>query len=381
MEKHDEIEKKIRKNEEQKESNTDQLEINEQNEETDNEIEEKYLFISPANRGIAGLFMMGLSGLYYIVANTLIQIVYTRSSEHVTSFSLVLARSVVATVFAAVFLVIGRVNPFQSLNMMLAQTILGISSFGSILFLYLSLERIPVGDATAIQCMVPIFTTILSIIFLKQKSNFMDYICCFFGIIGLVIMTRPMSIFGLQDNDSRELCKKVSGCNKDVTSQGNSTDYTYGVIYSLLSAFTIAIFFILVKALGRRGDFMIGIFYLGIVGSVIPIVHDVVRSQKPQLGIDERDWIIIFLASFLSYLSLMFLAEALQLEDAGPASMIRYTDFVYAFILQYLILGIKPTILTIIGAFIIICSTGTLTLYRHFAAKKAAKQAKANKTE
>ncbi len=78
---------------------------------------------------------------------------------------------------------------------------------------------------------------------------------------------------------------------------------------------------------------------------------------------------VILLVGLLSFVHLLLVAESLQLEDAGPAALVRNADIVYAFILQFLFLGVKPEWTTLLGASMIITTTSMIAVKRIFYSK------------
>ena len=60
------------------------------------------------------------------------------------------------------------------------------------------------------------------------------------------------------------------------------------------------------------------------------------------------------------------MGEALQLEDAGPAVLIRNCDVIYAYLLQYLLMKHPPSLSALIGTIIVLSASSILALNRVF---------------
>ena len=49
----------------------------------------------------------------------------------------------------------------------------------------------------------------------------------------------------------------------------------------------------------------------------------------------------------MSFIHVLFIAEALLLEEAGTCALIRNANSIYAFVLQYAILKVPPQVKTL----------------------------------
>ena len=338
---------------------------------------EKEGSISRGRRRVYGLTLMSLAGFYVVLANTLVQLIHGRSLVEVSSLTILCSRSVVTAAMALMFMIIGRIHPFPSRRETLALSALGLTGVGAILFMYLALSYIPVGDVTVIHFTAPVFTSAMGRAFLKQPCSIMDGLLGLVSFCGVFIMTRPTIIFGAQDLESETICETLTGCENEHHSTDSLADskntYLYGVGYTLVAAFLVSIFFILNKLMSRQTDVVLTLFYTGIMGLILPSVIVCVTQEPYQAGNQWEIWILLLLIGVLSVVHLLFVAESLQFEDAGPAALIRNADSVYAFGLQYLVLGVAPHTLTIIGALIVVISSTTMGVSRYFSAKRIQK--------
>jgi len=105
------------------------------------------------------------------------------------------------------------------------------------------------------------------------------------------------------------------------------------------------------------------------MGLILPTVLVCATGNQYRLGGEWEIWLLLLLIGILSVIHLLFVAESLQFEDAGPVALIRNADCVYAFVLQYLVLDIIPHSLTIVGAAIIVVSSTTMGITRYLSAK------------
>lgn len=322
-----------------------------------------------AKRRLFGLILMSLGGFYMTLPNTLIQLIHIHSTVHISALTILFVRSSVTAIMASIFMSVGKINPFPSTKISAGLIILGTTCVGGILFVYLALDKIPVGDVTIILFTSPIFTATLGAIFLHQSCSIMDVLCAVCSFTGLIVMTRPTVIFGKQDEDARELCECITG-ESDVFDTTDTNQYMQGVSYALVASMLVAVYYVLTQLCGRHADVMLTIFYAGIMGVIMSAGITCLVRKQLTFGHSWEIWLLLFLVGLLSFAHLLLVAEALQFEDAGPCVLVRNADSVYAFILQYTILRVKPGMLTLLGAGIVVLSTTGLGIYRYLSAKK-----------
>src|SRR3954449_12236661 len=67
----------------------------------------------------------------------------------------------------------------------------GLSQFGSMLCWFLAVSVLSLGAATAIGFAAPLFTTLLSIVILKEKVGVHRWSALIVGFVGVLIVTQP----------------------------------------------------------------------------------------------------------------------------------------------------------------------------------------------
>lgn len=67
----------------------------------------------------------------------------------------------------------------------------GLSQFGSMCCMFLALRALSLGSATAISFSAPLFTTLLSIVVLKEKVGIHRWSALVVGFVGVLVVTHP----------------------------------------------------------------------------------------------------------------------------------------------------------------------------------------------
>ena len=111
--------------------------------------------------------------------------------------------------------------------------------------------------------------------------------------------------------------------------------------------------------MGKMLDVTLTIMYPSIVGMIVAPVAMAINKERILISeISTMSWCILVAVGFLCFIGMMFMGEALQLEDAGPAVLIRNCDVIYAYILQYFLMHHAPSVAALIGTMIVLgCSS------------------------
>ena len=328
------------------------------------------------NKQLLGLGLMAGAGMFFTVGNCLVQYTNMRWPNRMTPFEVLLTRSLIQLFFTVIFMIYGKVHAYGSSLMNLFLLILmGVAEVITIVFIYFALERMPVGDATVIQFTAPVFTIMFSFLLLRKTCSIFDAVCGFVSFVGVVVMTRPTLIFGKHPGTEKaihphnHLTKSKSSMSKP-----GKTEYLAGVAFALVAAIMLALFFVLNKITRIKLDVTLTILYPSILGVVISPVFKAAFKESWFHKWTTEIWILITVVGVLSFVGLMFMGEALQIEDAGPAILIRNLDVVYAFSLQFALLNIPPDYITLLGAAIVIFATSLIVLNRTYFSKLQACQ-------
>eukprot|EP00794_Sanderia_malayensis_P009567 gene9567-10556_t len=315
------------------------------------------------NPKVLGLGLMAAAGCFLTIGNVVVQYTHKKWPANVSTFEVLFIRSLIQLVFIVGFMVYGKVSVYgNSLRNLIVLIVMGIAEVAAIIFVYLALERIPVGDATVIQFTAPVFTTAFSFLFLRKGCGVLDTVCGVLSFGGVIVMARPTMLFSHKQHQSSGVSHNFHVVKNTGYQPGNHK-YLEGIGFAILAAVCLSLFFILNKMTGKRLDVTLTIFYPSLVGVIVSPIF-IGAWNKAWFAWDGEIWGFIIMVGFISFVGMMFMAESLQLEDAGPAILVRNLDVVYAFVMQFLLLGLKPDLLTLVGAGIILASTSLVAINR-----------------
>ncbi|MEE6485642.1 hypothetical protein FKM82_014360 [Ascaphus truei] len=230
--------------------------------------------------------------------------------------------------------------------------------FGSsaMILMYYAVQSMPLADATVITFSSPAFTCIFACIFLKEKCTVWDIIFMFFTITGVVLIARPTFLFGSHNEGIEDY-----------------TNHMKGTIAAVGCAVGAALTMVILRKMGKSVHYLLSIWYYAIVGLIECVIALFALGEwsLPPCGLDR--WLLIFIG-FFGLAGQAFLVKALQIEKAGPVSIMRTMDVVFAFIFQALFLSHTPTWWTVGGALCVIASTAGTAIRKWYVSAQKNKQ-------
>lgn len=201
---------------------------------------------------------------------------------------------------------------------------------------FISFRYLPLSDATVLTSSVPVFVTISARIFLKER-------CGTFQIIAIVI-----SVFGVA------LVSKVPLL---LVSRTNvyTRESAIGLLASLGSIATESGVYIILRKLHDVNVFVI-LFNFGVVATAVNAMLTFAFGSFAWTACGVQQYLVIAVGVF-SFLSQLALTKALELEEAGPVSVLMAAgDIILAFILDMTLFQDTPDIYTIAGTVLVVSS-------------------------
>ncbi|XP_077206401.1 solute carrier family 35 member G1 isoform X2 [Paroedura picta] len=299
-----------------------------------------------------GLFYTMLSALFFSVASLFLKMIEDVHSVEASAFRCVFQMTFILP--GLIYYKTGFLGPKGKRVILLFRGLLGSSAM---ILLYYAYQVMPLADATVITFSSPVFTSLLAWIFLKEKYSPWDLLFTLFAITGVVLIARPPFLFG----------SKVAGI------EGSYTDHLKGTIAALSSAIFAAATFVILRKVGKSVHYFLSIWYYAVIGLLVCIIALFIMDvwTLPHCG---KDRFLLILIGLFGLGGQIFLTKGLQIEKAGPVSIMKTMDVVFAFIFQILFLNHLPTWWTVGGAFCVVASSSGTVLRKWRQSLKEAKQ-------
>lgn len=202
---------------------------------------------------------------------------------------------------------------------------------GNVLFFY-AFQHLPVGNVIVISQAVPLFVTVMAILFLREVVGMRRWAAVSVGFIGVVIAINP------------------TGTVEAAT--------LMAVVATLMWAITI----LLIRSLGSTDSPYAVTFYFMVVGAVMAGVAQPWFWKTPPLA---EAWMFIGLG-VAGAGGQILMSYALKLAEASVVSPFSYTAILWAMAFDALLWGVLPTWTTLTGAAII--TAAGLYIFRREAA-------------
>jgi drug/metabolite transporter (DMT)-like permease len=235
------------------------------------------------------------------------------------SQEIVLFRSIVVWIITAVM--IKRLHlPLWGKNKKLL-FLRGFTGFLGLSAFYFTLTQIPIADSITIQYTNPLFTALLAVFMLKERSSTMQWAFFLLAFTGVVFIVRP----------------------------GYSI-YTFPALIGLGGAFCAGLAYNLIRILRKTDHPLNIILYLPTVSIVLSIPL-VIHNFTMPVGIE---WLVLLAIGITTQIAQIFLTKSLHIEKAARATNVSYVSIIFATMFGLIFWGEIPDWRTAIGASLVI---------------------------
>ena len=282
-----------------------------------------------------GYFLMCLSTIGFSSMSFLIHIAEQNYSFPPTSSAFI--RALIHTTFATVYLAF--IFPSRNLvsHLSYSQRILlvfrGIVGALDLVFLFIALRLLPVGDAITIFFSGPVFTMLLSHFVLKEPMNRLELLGALVSLTGVVLVAAPGSGPAI-----------------------DPADRILGSVAALAAAILSSVAYIAVRSLGTAIHYMVSVwsFSAATIATSAAMGGAIGPAGMAEM---KQGAILSVLAALFAFGGQCCLNKGLQLCRAGPGILIRNLDVPMAFILGLVFLGERPSWAGLFGSALVLLGT------------------------
>jgi drug/metabolite transporter (DMT)-like permease len=306
------------------------------------------------------LFLVFLSGLGFSIQGLVIKHLAEAYDFH-GSYELILVRGMIQITVSCCFIYNNKRNgevaklfgdsPLAS-KMLLCRAVLG---FFGMSFAFLSIEHMPLADASVILMQSPIVAAILGYVVLGEPWRLAEFTATFISMIGTVLITRPPFIF--------------NALGVHVASDGenySSTSDAMGPLYGVIAAFAAGGSFVAVRVLGTTAKMpwanvslaaSLGQFLLS-----IPFV--LLSGQGLLVSGGTAPWLLLAAGGTIGTFSQIAMTYGMQREKSASAAGMRSSDILFAFIWEALFTNDRVTALSVAGAVLVLAGVMIIVIFK-----------------
>jgi len=199
----------------------------------------------------------------------------------------------------------------------------GFCMLGASLCFVLGLRYVPVGEATAVVFLSPIFVTWYSGKVLKEKINLGQWIAVGCGLIGVLVIVRP-----------------------------GSSLFTPAVLFPLTTSFCMAAFQILTRKLLTSDHIVATNFLTSLICTVLLSAVVAYFWQTPTAGA----LILMLVGGTLAMVGHILLTHAYRFASVAALAPFSYSQIIFATVVGFIFFAHTPDHPTMVGMLIIILS-------------------------
>lgn len=237
-------------------------------------------------------------------------------------------------------------------TILISRSFLGF--FGNF-FTFLAVEKLPLGDATVLVMLSPLFASIGGYFILGEKWYVPEFIAMIISIIGAILVAKPAFIF------NQEVF------NQELNSSSNEVSLnTIGIVYAILAAMFTGAVYILIRILGTSAKmpWSYVCFSQAIGQSFLSIPSQYVFHEPLSVRMSWDGIILLLMGSLIGSWSQIAMTVGMQRERSAPACAVRMSDVIFGFVWQVLFTSDPYNWLSIIGALLVMLSIAIIIIFR-----------------
>ena len=199
-----------------------------------------------------------------------------------------------------------------------------VSGLVAIVAIFIALRKLPLATVVSITFAAPIFTTIMSILFLNEKVGLYRWLAVLVGFIGILIISEPgFSSFNFY--------------------------YIYPIIFCLgLSYVAIAI-----KQLSSTEP----VWLIGLYFSFSIMIMSFFTLPQGWIMPNLKDLFLLCMVGILGGLANLWLTQSYKFAEVSLVTPLKYLALLFAIFFGYIFWDETPTTKTLLGAALVIISS------------------------
>ncbi len=190
--------------------------------------------------------------------------------------------------------------------------------FGTIalaLFFY-AVKIMPLGSATTLRYLAPVFGVLLAIVFLKEKVKPIQFAFLLLAVIGAAL---------------------IKGFDSRITLLGLTT--------ILSSAFFLGFVFVLIRKIGDTEHHLVVINYFMMACMIVGFIGMIGSFEMPT----SKDLLLLSALGVIGFIGQVYMTKAFQMEETNKVAPLKYMEAVFVVALSFLWFGESYALLAIVG--------------------------------
>ncbi|GAN01365.1 solute carrier family 35 member G1 [Mucor ambiguus] len=289
---------------------------------------------------LKGLLLLAASSLLFAGVSVMVRWLGVHGYP---SVEIVLARACIQLPLGIIGCCIVGVNPFGKQGVRRWLFFRALASSIALLLFFYSLTKLPLIDATVIFFLGPLFKVMIGCIVMNDAFSVSDVFYSILCFVGFLFVVKPRFLF-------YEMQQHID--------DGKS----FAIACALAAALMSAMAYITVRRVGQQ-HVMVHVVYFGLVSVLLCIPLLLLNLQAFAMPAKEDAAYFVSVGG-LAFLGQYFINIGLKLAPIGLVTLLRSIDVVFAFLFGVIIFHELPGFYTLLGSFIIVSMTSTISLHQ-----------------
>lgn len=245
--------------------------------------------------------------------------------------------------------------PFGPRDLRLYLACRGVFGFLGVYGLYFSLQYLSVLDAMAITFLIPMVTGLVAWIVLRERYSLLEAACTFTSLAGVLLIAKPNFLFGALAN---------KGSDNELVESSSPRKRLLATAIGLAGVVGASLVYVILRIV-KSAHPLISVSYFALTCVIITSVSITVTPGLVfVVPTTAYQWFLFLLIGLSGFFMQFSLAAGVQRVKASLASLITYTNIIFALIWDLIIWGHVPGLLSFIGIVIIITMAAIAVKYR-----------------
>ncbi|KAG0699924.1 hypothetical protein DFH29DRAFT_1070425 [Suillus ampliporus] len=296
----------------------------------------------------AGMLFIISSQFFFACTNISVKVLNTLEPP-VHALEVIVVRMGITFMCCVIYMIVMRIsNPIAGpKGVRTLLVIRGIGGFFGICGLYWSLQYLSVADATILTFLIPLTTAVAGRILLKESYSVNQAVAGVCGLLGVILIARPSFVFS-------SLPAAIP--KGHYLPESTSAQRLAAVGASMISVLGVTGAYTSIRAIGKRAHPMHVMSFFSLWSTVIASLGMIVFNI-PAVYPGSRTWSLLLLTDgVFGFVAQALLTMGLQRETVSRGVSGMYIQVLFAVLLERLIFGVMPPLLSVLGAAIIISS-------------------------
>jgi drug/metabolite transporter (DMT)-like permease len=186
---------------------------------------------------------------------------------------------------------------------------------------FLTLQKMPMGTAVAIQYLSPIFTTIFAVYILREKVKPIQWLFFLISFSGVIV---------------------IKGFDPRIS----AVMLSVGLLSSVFSALA----YNMVRSLKQKEHPLVVVLHFQLFGAIVGAFFLAYEYKSPAV----TDWIYLILIGIVTQLGQYYLTKSLQSEKIAKVSILNYLGIIYALFFGWWMFDEHQHISTLFGILLVV---------------------------